>query len=89
MVNDIYANIRLFANDTSLYFVVENLVMAADCPNTDLLKLSHWAAILLVLFNPTKTVSLTRHSFTSSSFYGEPKDYGGRISQTPWCYLFS
>ena len=53
--------------------------MAADCLNTDLLKLSHRAATLLVLFNPTKTESLTRQSFTPSSFYAEPTDYGDRI----------
>ena len=32
--------------------------MAAACLNTDLLKLSRWAATWLVLFNPTKTESL-------------------------------
>ena len=32
--------------------------MAAACLNTDLLKLSHWAATWLILFNPTKTESL-------------------------------
>ena len=32
--------------------------MAAACLNTDLLKLSHWAATWLVLFNPTKTESI-------------------------------
>ena len=58
IVNDIGANIRLFADDTSLSVIVENPVMAAACLNTDLLKLSHWAATWLVLFNPTKTESL-------------------------------
>ena len=58
IVNDIGANIRLFADDTSLSIIVENPVMAAACLNTDLLKLSHWAATWLVLFNPTKTESL-------------------------------
>ena len=58
IVNDIGANIRLFADDTSLSIIVENPVMAAACLNTDLLKLTHWAATWLVLFNPTKTESL-------------------------------
>ena len=58
IVNDIGANIRLFADDTSLSIIVENPVMAAACLNTDLSKLSHWAATWLVLFNPTKTESL-------------------------------
>ena len=58
IVNDIGANIRLFADHTSLSIIVENPVMAAARLYTDLLKLSHWAATWLVLFNPTKTESL-------------------------------
>ena len=44
IVNAIGNNIRSFADDTSLSTIVENPVMAA-----------HWAAIWLVLFDPTKT----------------------------------
>ena len=54
VVNDTGANIRLLADDTSLSIIVENPIMAAAYLNTDLLKLSHWAASWLVLFNPAK-----------------------------------
>ena len=58
IVNDKGANIKLFADDTSLSIIVENHVLSAACHNTDLLKLSYWAATLLVHFNPAKTESL-------------------------------
>ena len=33
-----------FADDTSLYIIVDNPTTAADCPNMDLNKISRWAA---------------------------------------------
>ena len=57
IVNDIGAKISFFADDISLSINVENPVMVAACLNTDLLKLSHCVATLLVMFNPTKTKS--------------------------------
>ena len=57
IVNDIGAKISFFADDISLSINVENPVMVAACLNTDLLKLSHWVATWLVMFNPTKTKS--------------------------------
>ena len=56
IVNDIRAN-TLFADDTSLFIIVENPVAAAVCLNSDL-NVSQWAASYLVLFNQTKTESL-------------------------------
>ena len=58
IVNDIGSNIRLFADDTSLYIVVDDPITAANCLNTDLEKISRWAATWLVSFNPAKTESL-------------------------------
>ncbi|MEW8546021.1 MAG: reverse transcriptase domain-containing protein, partial [Candidatus Thiodiazotropha sp.] len=58
IVVDIGSNIRLFADDTSLFIIVENPNVAADCLNTDLNKISRWAATWLVTFNPTKTEAL-------------------------------
>ena len=57
IVNDIGAKISFFADDIGLSINVENPVMVAACLNTDLLKLSHWVATWLVMFNPTKTKS--------------------------------
>ena len=58
IVHDIGSNIRLFADDTSLFIIVDNPLTAARNLNTDLEKISRWAATWLVSFNPTKTESL-------------------------------
>ena len=50
--------ICLFADDTSLFIIVDNPTTAALCLNLDLEKLSRWAAIWLVTFNPSKNESL-------------------------------
>ena len=58
IVTDIGSHIRLFADDTSLFIIVDNPTTAADCLNLDLNKISQWAATWLVTFNPTKTEAL-------------------------------
>ena len=58
IVKNIGSNIRLFADDTSLFIIVDNPSTAALCLNSDLEKLSCWAAIWLVTFNPSKNESL-------------------------------
>ena len=55
IVLDIGSYIRLFADDTSFYIIVEDPVVAANCLNSDLNKITQWAATWLVSFNPTKT----------------------------------
>ena len=59
-INDTVANIgsiiRLFADDTSLYIIVDNPFVAAL--NADLEKISRWAATWLVTFNPDKSVGM-------------------------------
>lgn len=58
IVKDIYCSIRLFADDTSLYVIVDNPRNAALALNFDLDTISKWASDWLVDFNPNKTVSL-------------------------------
>ena len=58
IVHDIGSNIRLFADDTSLFIIVDDPVTAAGCINTDLGKISPWASSWLITFNPSKTESL-------------------------------
>ena len=58
IVNDIGSHIRLFADDTSLYIVVETPDDAAELLNTDLRKITTWAEQWLVTFNPPKTESM-------------------------------
>ena len=54
IVNDIMANIRLFADDTSLYIIVEDTVASVAVLNHDLSQLSSWSKKWLVTFNPSK-----------------------------------
>ena len=58
IVIDIGSHIRLFADDTSLYIIVDDPVTAAGCLNTDLKRITQWAALWLVSFNPAKTEAL-------------------------------
>ena len=58
IVNDIGSNIRVFADDTSLYIIVDSPLRSAELLNADLEKISLWANTWLVTFNPAKTESL-------------------------------
>ncbi|MEW8546433.1 MAG: reverse transcriptase domain-containing protein, partial [Candidatus Thiodiazotropha sp.] len=58
IVRDIGCSIRLFADDTSLYIVVDSPQVAANLLNTDLNTISNWAETWLVDFNASKTSSM-------------------------------
>ena len=58
IVTDIGSNIRLFADDTSLYIIVDNPLVAAETLIVDLEKISHWAVTWLGTFNPNKSITL-------------------------------
>ena len=58
IVNNIKTNIRLFADDTSLYHIVEDPLLTALYLNLDLSKIFAWAKQWLVDFHPQKTESL-------------------------------
>ena len=58
IVLDIDSTIRLFADDTSLYMIVDNPLHTANTLNQDLVKISTWADKWLVTFNTQKTESL-------------------------------
>ena len=57
IVNELQAHVRLFADDTSLYFVVENPNNAAVTLNNDLSFISTWDDVWLINFNATKHLS--------------------------------
>ncbi|MCG8113032.1 MAG: reverse transcriptase domain-containing protein [Candidatus Thiodiazotropha taylori] len=59
IVEDINSSIRLFADDTSLYVIVEKPDQAAHQLNSDLSKVHQWATKWLVTFNPAKSESIT------------------------------
>ncbi len=54
MVNDIQSNIRLFADDTSLYIVVEDPHEAGQLLQSDIDRITDWSSKWLVKFNPAK-----------------------------------
>ena len=58
IVEDINSSIRLFADDTSLYIIVDDAIQAAETLNSDLEKVSRWAQQWLVTFNPAKSESI-------------------------------
>ena len=58
IVNEIGSCIRLFADDTSLFIIVDDPVVSAERLNADLVKILQWAETWLVTFNPNKTESL-------------------------------
>ena len=55
IVEEIGSHIRLFADDTSHFIIVDDPATSAACLNTDLEKISRWAITWLVTFNPTKS----------------------------------
>ena len=57
IVEDINSSIRLYADDTSLYIIVDNPVEAANKLNSDLSKIHQWATKWLVK-NPAKSESV-------------------------------
>ena len=48
----------IFADDTSLFIIVENPFEAANIINNDLAKITRWAGMWLVSFNAEKTYSV-------------------------------
>ena len=62
-INDIVKNIgcsiRLFADDTSLYIIVERPDLAARLLNSDLQTISDWADLWLVEFHARKPMAMT------------------------------
>ena len=67
IVEDIHSCIRLFADDTSLYIIVDNPLQAAERLNEDLDKIHLWAAKWLVSFNPAMSESYSHASLTDLS----------------------
>ena len=58
IVSELNCNVRLFADDTSLYVIVKNPINAGNILNRILLSIHSWATAWLVDFNPAKTESM-------------------------------
>ena len=52
-------NVRLFADDTTLYIFVDNPAHSAELLNQDLSKLNAWSDKQLIKFSPPKTKAMT------------------------------
>ena len=50
--NGLNSNVKLFADDTSLFFVVHNITDSANLLNSDLSKINEWALQWKMRFNP-------------------------------------
>ena len=57
IVDDIQANINLFADDTSLSMIVDNPDEVGRVLQSDIDKINQWAQKWLVKFNPSKSES--------------------------------
>ncbi|XP_060607755.1 uncharacterized protein LOC132759899 [Ruditapes philippinarum] len=72
-INDIVVDLRsfvnLFADDTSLYLIVDHPVTAADILQSDINKISSWADKWLVKFNPSKSETMLITRKTSKLFH--------------------
>jgi hypothetical protein len=58
IVNEINAEMKLFADDTSLYLIVDNPSDTAFLLNQDLNQIQRWSEKWLVKFNPIKTETM-------------------------------
>jgi hypothetical protein len=56
--NEVLNNIKMFADDTSLYCVVEDQTSAAESLNEDLAFIHRWSSDWEIMFNATKTKSM-------------------------------
>ena len=93
IVSQINTNVRLFADDTSLYVIVETPDQAATALNTDLEAVHCWSKTWLVSFNPSKTESII---FSRKRKKPEhPSLYMNNVAikkciltYASWCYFF-
>ena len=57
-INNIRSSIRLFADDTTIFIIIDNPQTVAFILNTDLETINGWSQDWLVDCNPTKTSTL-------------------------------
>ena len=55
LLNGLNSNVKLFADDTSLFPVVHNITDSANLLNSDLSKINEWALQWKMNFNPDPT----------------------------------
>ena len=90
IVDDLDCNIKLFADDSSLYVIVDeqNYIQAADMLSTDLSHIHNWSQNWVIKFNPNKTESVlfTRRNINNPPVYFGDMDNRVTDVNTP-CHL--
>ena len=69
IVHDIDSQVKLFADDTSMYLRMEDGIERTEILNSDIRKILNWSRTWKVTFNPTKTELLTLSSHRSPDTY--------------------
>ena len=69
IVNEINAEIKLFADDTSLYLIVDNPSDTAFLLNQDPNQIQRWSEKWLVKFNPNKTETMVISSKRNKPYH--------------------
>ena len=69
IVNEINTDIKLFADDTSLYLIVDNPNDTAFLLNQDLHQIQRWSEKWLVKFNPNKTETMVISSKRNKPYH--------------------
>ena len=69
IIDAIHPHIRLFADDTSLYLIVDEPCVAATLLNSDLAKIHMWAEKWLVKFNPAKSEAIVIARKTNKPYH--------------------
>ena len=65
IVDEVNCPIKLFADDTSIYAIVDNPLITSLSLNSHLQKVQNWSNRWLVNFNPKKTESMIFHERSS------------------------
>ena len=58
IVDNIQSQVRLFADDTSMFLIVDNAIESADIRNRDMNTITAWSNKWLVSFNSQKTETM-------------------------------
>ena len=66
---DIHHSIKLFADDTILYIIVDNPISATDEVNADFAKIHAWAVRWRVSFNQAKSESMVLSRKHNKTFH--------------------
>ena len=82
IVNRIKTKMRFFADDTSLFIIVDTTERATGSLNSDLQEINQWATEWLVDFNPSQTFTMTVSRKTTDVLHPPLFLAGTKIQET-------